>query len=155
MNTLHIRNLTRQSVPGLLLTRIARVMLPKWEMSLVFVGETRAKKLNTLMRGKTYVPNVLSYKVGNEHGEIIICPKVAMREAQSFGLSTKLFIGFLFIHGLLHLKGYQHGSIMEKSQWELLAQFAGKSVHTHDTKNSNRNRHRNLPSKNGSNRRSN
>ncbi len=154
MNTLHIRNFTRQSVPGLLLTRVAHVMLPKWEVSLVFAGEVRAKKLNTLMRGKTYVPNVLSYKVGKEHGEIIICPKVAIREAASFGLSPKLFIVFLFIHGLLHLKGYRHGTTMEKCQWKLLTQFTEKPTNTHDTKNSNRNRYRDVPSENGRHRRS-
>lgn len=154
MNTINIRNFTRQSVPGLLLTHIAHVMLPTWEVSLVFAGEVRAKKLNTLMRGKTYIPNVLSYKVGKQHGEIIICPKVAMREASSFGLSPRLFIVFLFIHGLLHLKGYRHGTTMEECQWKLLTQFTEKSANAHDTKNSNRNRYRDVPSKDGRNRRS-
>lgn len=149
MNVLNIRNFTRQHVPGLLFTRITNVMLSKWEISLVFVGEVRAKRLNTAMRGKSYVPNVLSYKVGERHGELIICPQAAARQAASFNLSPNAYTVLLFIHGLLHLKGYRHGTTMERCEWKLLAQFINKPTYTHDTKNCNRNRYWNVPGKNG------
>ncbi len=149
MNVLNIRNLTRQHVPGLLFTAITNVMLSKWEISLVFVGEARAKRLNITMRGKNYVPNVLSYKVGERHGELIICPRAAARQAASFNLSPSAYIVLLFIHGLLHLKGYRHGTTMERREWKLLAQFINKQTYTHDTKNRNWNRYWNVPGKNG------
>ncbi len=149
MSDLNIRNFTRHEVPGLLFPKIANEILPEWEISLVFAGKIRAQRLNVLMRKKTYVPNVLSYKVGNKHGEIIICPIIASKHAHKFGISPYEFTVFLFIHGLLHLKGYRHGTTMDKHEWNLLSKFVKKQFITHDTKNSNRNRYRDVPDKNG------
>ena len=47
--------------------KIAREMLPGWEISLAFVGPTNARALNKALRGKSYTPNVLSYVVGRAH----------------------------------------------------------------------------------------
>ncbi|HEX8946992.1 MAG TPA: rRNA maturation RNase YbeY [Candidatus Paceibacterota bacterium] len=125
MSGLTIRNFTRQTVPGALFQKAAEAVLPGWEVSLVFVGERRAKALNMQLRDKTYTPNVLSYTVGEKHGEILICPKAAERQAAAFGLSQRDFILLLFIHGLLHLKGMQHGDTMERYERSFLAQVAG------------------------------
>ena len=91
-----------------------RILGKKYELSLVFVGEKRAQKINESARGKTYVPNVLSFPLTDTIGEIIICPKAAAKEAASFNLSVEGYIGYLCIHGLLHLKGFDHGVHMDK-----------------------------------------
>lgn len=85
----------------------------EYRLSLVFVGATRARALNENYRGKTYVPNVLSFPLDTETGEIYICPQVAKREAKKFSLSVPGYIGYLFIHGLYHLKGHDHGDTMD------------------------------------------
>lgn len=41
-------------------------------------------------------------------GEIVICEEKAMEQAQEYGHDLKRELGFLFIHGLLHLLGYDH-----------------------------------------------
>lgn len=100
-----------------------RVLGKTYALSLVFVGETRAKQINESSRQKTYVPNVLSFPLTDTAGEIIICPKAAEKEASSFGLSLEGYIGYLFIHGLLHLKGLDHGAQMEKLEQKHVQYF--------------------------------
>lgn len=121
MTTLDIRNFTRGRVPRLPFGKVAEKILPGWDISLVLAGEQRAQKLNRALRGKKYVPNVLSYKVGPRNGEIILCPEVSRREASSYDHSENEHFLFLFIHGLLHLKGLRHGAAMEAREKKYMA----------------------------------
>jgi probable rRNA maturation factor len=88
----------------------------KYVLSLAFVGATKAQRLNEEHRKKTYVPNVLSFPLTDDVGEIYITPKVARAEAKKFGMTKDGYIGFLFIHALLHLKGMDHGDTMDKAE---------------------------------------
>ena len=124
--------------------RIAAKILPGWEISLAFVRAPQARVLNKKLRGKSYTPNVLSYKVGVKHGEILICPEVAKKQAPDYGMAYRRFVLFLFIHGLLHLEGRRHGPTMERRERELLEQFS-VSTRIYGSKNRNRHRHRDLP----------
>lgn len=133
-----IRNLTRSKTPVLPFEKVASHILPGWNISLAFVGETRAQCLNMALRGKTYTPNVLSYAVGKKSGEIIICPSVARKQAPDYQLSTINYQLFLFIHALLHLKGGRHGATMEATERELLSRFVPLKKN-----NASKNRHRN------------
>lgn len=99
------------------------VMGKNYELSLVFVGEKRSRKLNKEYRQKDKSGNVLSFPLDKKTGEIFICPVRARREMKSFGRKYDNFIGFLFIHGLCHLKGMDHGSTMEKAEEKIRAQF--------------------------------
>jgi probable rRNA maturation factor len=99
------------------------VLGKKYELSLSFVGSTRAQSLNKTYRKKEYVPNVLSFPLDAACGEIIICPHVAKREATQFSLSVDGYIAYLFIHGCVHLKGHDHGDTMDKLEQKYLRQF--------------------------------
>ena len=143
-----VRNFTRRSAPGFPYKKIAQAVLPHWEISLVFAGTKRAQRLNMQLRNKSYVPNVLSYESGKHSGEIIICLPIAQMQAQLYGVSYPHFVVFLFIHGLLHLKGLPHGTTMEKYERTFLKRFTGAVVSYDDVpsqklKNdtTNRNRH--------------
>jgi len=100
-----------------------KILGAKYELSLAFVGKTRAAKLNQAYRNKTYTPNVLSFPLTENAGEIIICPQVANKEAVKFNLSTDGYIAFLFIHGLLHLKGHDHSDTMDALEQKYLKTF--------------------------------
>jgi len=141
MSNLDIRNFTRSAAPVFPFKEAAAKVLPDWDISLVFAGEQRAQSLNMTLRGKEYIPNVLSYETGRKSGEIIICPRVARRQAPSYDLSYRAMVGFLFIHGLLHLKGLRHGATMDRQEREVLSQFIGVTV-SDGTTHRNRNRHR-------------
>src|SRR3989344_3596348 len=75
---------------------------PAGDISLVFVSPAKARALNKQLRGKDYVPSVLSYIAGNKSAEIIICPAAATQQAPDFQLPARSFLLLLFIHGLLH-----------------------------------------------------
>jgi len=94
-----------------------------YSLSLIFVGGTRAQALNKKYRNATYVPNVLSFPLTDDTGEIYITPTVAQKEAHKFGMTPNGYIGYLFIHGLLHLKGYPHGATMDKAEKKFTARF--------------------------------
>ena len=95
-----------------------------YTLSVAFVGDTRAATLNRAYRGKEGPTNVLSFPLSKNEGEIIINPYQAKRDAKQFNMSEKQFIGYLFIHGLLHLKGYTHSSKMNREEKKLLKKYA-------------------------------
>ena len=138
-----IQNLTQRRLTTSLVvfSDIAASVLPEWDISLVFVGATKALELNKKLRGKNYVPNVLSYIVGNKSAEIIICPSEAKKQAPDFQLPASSFLLLLFIHAVLHIKGWAHGDKMDKCEREILTRY--------EKTHSDRNRHRHIPGKNG------
>ncbi len=85
-----------------------------YDLSLIFVGTKRAQTLNLAYRKATYVPNVLSFPLVKNAGEIYITPLIAKSESKKFGMTPNGYVGYLFIHGLLHLKGYPHGATMDR-----------------------------------------
>ena len=87
-----------------------------YTLSLSFIGATRAQGLNKDYRKKNYTPNVLSFPLEDKHGEIFITPAVARKEAKKFSMTEKGYVGFLFIHACLHLKGHHHGATMERAE---------------------------------------
>src|SRR5690348_16030911 len=111
-----IRNTTRRTAPRLPFEAVAKRILPGWDISLVFIDPKPAQALNKKLRKKSYAPNVLSYEVGTKHGEIVMCLSVADTQAPSYELSPSSFYVLLFIHRCLHLKGYPHGTTMERRE---------------------------------------
>ena len=110
--------------PKLHYEKIKNAILGKsYVLSLVFIGKTRAQGLNKRYRGKTYLPNVLSFPLDKNAGEIYITPYTATSESKEFEMTPDGYIGYLFIHGLLHLKGYPHGDTMEKAEKKYTALF--------------------------------
>ncbi len=112
----HYPNLPYQDIKEAILGK-------RYQLSLSFVGETRARQLNQTYRNKDYVPNVLSFPLTATAGEIVIAPRIAAREAKKFSLSPRGYHGFLFIHGCLHLKGYDHGATMDRLEQKYVRQF--------------------------------
>jgi probable rRNA maturation factor len=100
------------------------VLGKRYQLSLSFVGPVRAQALNQRYRKKSYIPNVLSFPLEPTRGEIVICPTVAKREAKHFNLSVDGYIAYLFIHGLVHLKGHDHGDTMNRLEQAYLRQFS-------------------------------
>lgn len=151
MSGLSIRNLTRRRLASrAVFSDIAASVLPEWDISLVFVGATRARTLNERLRGKSYVPNVLSYALGEKSGEVIICPSESAKQASDYNLQPSIFNLYLFIHGLLHLKGWSHGVTMERCERKLLATVVKDATRSpHEATHRDRNRYRHVPGEDG------
>jgi len=118
-------NHTARSYPKLKYEEVKNAVLGKnYHLSLVFVGEKKGREINKQSRNKTYAPNVLSFPLTNESGEIFITPTVAKKEAHKYDHSYTKHVMFLYIHGLLHLKGYDHGDKMENLEKKYLAKYS-------------------------------
>ena len=121
-----ITNTTRKEYPRHRYEDIVRHIGGKsYSLSLVFIGETRSRKLNNEHRNKQYVANVLSFPLSPKVGEIYICLSKANKDAKKFNRTYQQFVGDLFIHGMLHLKGYTHGSTMDRKEASLRKKFIG------------------------------
>ncbi len=90
------------------------VMGAKYELSLVFISAQKIQRLNKIYRQINKPTDILSFPLSKFSGEIFICKSEAKKEMVKFERSYQNFILFLFIHGLVHLKGYDHGDKMEK-----------------------------------------
>ncbi len=112
-----LMNKTKGTLPRVPFVRMKDAVLgADYGLSLVFVGDAESRKLNMKHRGKDYIPNVLSFELDETSGEIFINSAEARRQAPSFGRTPSNMIAFLYIHGLCHLKGMQHGATMERTE---------------------------------------
>lgn len=121
---LSITTTLKGKLPRLPFADIKQAILgPGYTLSVVFIGDRRARTLNKKFRKKDYIPDVLSFPLDEGEGEIFINPYQARRRAKDFDMQTEKFLCFLFIHGLLHLKGLPHGSTMERKERAYLNRF--------------------------------
>jgi probable rRNA maturation factor len=119
---LSIANESGVSIPRLPFGDLKNDILGKgYELSVAFVGENKSRELNKKYRKKDKPTNVLSFSLSKKGGELVLCPAVVKIEAKNFGRSYPEFLGFLVIHGMLHLKGMTHGKKMERSEEKYLS----------------------------------
>jgi probable rRNA maturation factor len=98
-----------------------KIMGEKYSLDLTFIGEKKAKAMNLKYRKKNYATDILSFTLEKNVGEIYINLEKARKKAKEFEKTFPEYLKFLFIHGLCHLKGMDHGSKMEKQEKKYLA----------------------------------
>jgi rRNA maturation RNase YbeY len=119
-----INNKTKGKLPRLPFVLIKNAVLgEKYLLSLVIVGDTLSRKLNRTYRNKNKPTNVLSFELSKNEGEIFLNLKKAKSETKKFRENYKNLVGYLFIHGLLHLKGMTHGGTMEEAERKIRRKF--------------------------------
>ena len=94
-----------------------------YDLTLNFVNSTTIHKLNRDYRDHDKVTDILSFPLNKKTGEIFICRAYANKKAKSFNRSSINYLSFLVIHGLVHLKGFDHGDIMEAEEKKYRRQF--------------------------------
>ena len=91
------------------------------EVSVSFISNHEIKQLNEQYRHKDAVTDVLSFPLGengewdkNEEtgaymlGDIVISAQKAFEQANMYGHTIQREIGFLTVHSMFHLLGYDH-----------------------------------------------
>lgn len=90
------------------------------ELSVTFVDKEEIQQINRDYRDKDKVTDVISFALEEDEpeiegldiprvlGDIIICADVAKEQAEEYGHSFERELGFLSLHGFLHLLGYDH-----------------------------------------------
>ncbi|MCU0679876.1 MAG: rRNA maturation RNase YbeY [Planctomycetes bacterium] len=144
-NELNICNKTKITIPTVLLKQAFVYFLKdyrrlNYSLSLVFVGDVKMREWNRIYRGYDKSTDVLSFPsflaqkknkfsvelgLEKELGEIIINPVQIKRQAKknSALLRKEDFqkeLLFIFVHGLLHLVGYDDET--EKGRIKMLAE---------------------------------
>ncbi|GKH46622.1 MULTISPECIES: rRNA maturation RNase YbeY [Anaerotruncus] len=93
------------------------------EVSVSFVNNEQIRQLNNEFRQKDTATDVLSFPLGQDGvydrnletgalqlGDIVISIEKAVEQARIYGHSLQREIGFLTVHSMLHLLGYDHES---------------------------------------------
>src|SRR3989338_8942132 len=76
------------------------VLGPHYDLQHAFLSPKEMRKVTLRTKNKNKVSNVLSFPLSKTSGEILICKKAA----------APYSVPYLFIHGLLHLKGFKHSA---------------------------------------------
>ena len=77
-------------------------------VTLRIVGGREALRLNSFFRKKRKATNVLSFPYGGGRGDVVLCHPLIAREARAQGKTLAAHYAHLVVHGILHLRGYDH-----------------------------------------------
>jgi probable rRNA maturation factor len=114
LDNFSVTNQTKTKIPNLPLVDIKNDILgTDYSLSLALVSEKKSREINKRYREKDKATNILSFALSKNEGELVLCPKVIKNELKDFGRTFPKLLGFLVIHGMLHLKGMKHSSRME------------------------------------------
>ena len=91
------------------------------EVSVSFVNNSEIRQLNRQFRDKDRPTDVLSFPLGENGvydvnretgakllGDVVISMETAVKQAKTYGHSLEREVGFLTVHSMLHLLGYDH-----------------------------------------------
>ena len=87
-------------------------------MNLRIVGEAEGRRLNKKFRKTNRATNVLSFPYGKGKGDVVLCHAVIRREALAQGKSVGAHYAHLVVHGVLHLRGYEHERKQDAARME-------------------------------------
>jgi probable rRNA maturation factor len=133
--SIEIQNETEQSIDEPRVLRLSEFALdqmkihPAAELAIMFVDEKAMEQLHLQWMDEPGPTDVLSFPMdelrpGTEGeltqpgllGDIVICPTVAARQAETAGHETINEILMLTTHGLLHLLGFDHAEPEEEKE---------------------------------------
>ena len=135
---LNIENLTNLTINIELLEGISDVLLinhASKEIDLTICNNQTIQEYNKEYRGKDKATDVLSFPIENDIiingfqmplGSIVISADFVEEKATEFGHTNNDELSLLFIHGMLHLLGFDHevdnGEMREKEE-EIIYKF--------------------------------
>lgn len=101
------------------------------EVSVTFVDEERIQEINREYRDKDQPTDVISFALNEQSegepdlnipgmpnmlGDIIVSVSHIKNQAEEYGHSYERELGFLVVHGMLHLLGYDHMTEAEEKE---------------------------------------
>lgn len=120
------------------------VLGKKYDLSVAFLSPTEMRKVDkkyphpinpdvsvgvpTKASGNK-ASNVLAFPLSDTSGEILLCRDTAEKQAPLYHMSKRTFVTYLFIHGLLHLRGFDHSVTMEDEERRIMKKFG---LRTHE-----------------------
>lgn len=111
-------------VSGATLRRISKEVFSfvgeEYDVGVKFACENCIRGLNKEYRGKDEPTNVLTFNVddSSKDGDIVICEAVVLKESELLRYKTSDLIALYFVHGMLHLAGFDHQKVLERAKME-------------------------------------
>ncbi len=96
-----------------------------YECAVIFVTPSEIKQINQQYRNLDQATDVISFALQeaeqteyetNILGDIFINIAAVDKQAKDYGHSQAREVGFLFLHGLLHLLGYDHTNLADETK---------------------------------------
>lgn len=120
--------------------KITLKIIEPLELSLIIVNTKEQLEINKKYRHKNYVADVISFSLEEKNkinlfkltgyrnlGDIFICFEKALIQSFKYNHSPRREFSFLFIHGMLHILGYNHKTIYkEKKMFNLQKKILNK-----------------------------
>ena len=132
----------------------------KLEISVIFVSKRKIKKINNVHRQVNKVTDILSFPTQNllpkdaENlnelinktacmydinpdtnnimlGDLVLCMPVIKKQAKQFGNTIDRELGYMFVHGCLHLVGFDHGQEQDKKSMRKIEEKILKKHNLH------------------------
>ena len=118
---------------------LERLGRDRWDLSVLFCGNSYIESLNTQYRNKEEATDVLSFKLGEAlgdrylPGDIVISLETLRENAEYFQVSEDEELRRLLVHGILHLDGLDHDTNepeepMLQLQEKLLCDLTGERI---------------------------
>jgi probable rRNA maturation factor len=114
--------------------------VPGWdqaEVSILLTDDRTIRQLNQAYRDEDRVTDVLSFSqvegdngdgIATLLGDVIISVEQAARQAQAYGHPMAREMGFLTVHGVLHLLGWDHEEPEQERQMMALTEAILSSI---------------------------
>jgi len=115
-----LHNQTEENISEIkdLMKSIFKNVKEKKNMQVIFVTQDAIHELNKTYRQMDKPTDVLSFinddMEDNSLGDVFISIEQAKKQAVDYGHSFEREIGFLAVHGYLHLKGFDHHTEAEE-----------------------------------------
>lgn len=101
------------------------ILNESFDIGVKFACEDCIKGLNREYRGKDEATNVLSFNTDEDSksGDIVICESVVEKESKKLNYNVADLIILYFIHGILHLAGFDHINRKDRDKMEKTEQL--------------------------------
>jgi probable rRNA maturation factor len=124
VSTFTFVNETGNPLPRVSFRKIAEeVMGRRYSLSVIFASPKKIASLNKTYRKKDTSTDILSFALSKNEGELYFSMRDVEKKAVLFGMTTKKYLEYLFIHGLIHLKGFDHGKKMDSLEKRYCKKF--------------------------------
>ena len=109
----------RRGLPGAAsLRKWARAAAASMPVTVRIVGTSEGRRLNRDYRSGNRATNVLSFSYGDGTGDVVLCHPLIAREAREQRKPLAAHYAHLLVHGMLHLRGYDHETRQQASRME-------------------------------------
>jgi len=97
------------------------VQMPRAELSILLTDDEQMKRLNGVYRGKDRPTDVMAFaqregehseRAGRLLGDVVVSISTASRQAKERGVALSDELTMLLAHGLLHLLGWDHQTVV-------------------------------------------